>query len=72
MIAWSSRPIITTSPALRYAQRDIDASRPAAGPPPQWGGPMEGFGRRAGGGSDLVGGILGGLVIGSILDGIFD
>ncbi|MGP6205535.1 hypothetical protein [Microbacterium sp. F2] len=58
--------------ALRYAQRDIDASRPAAGPPPQWGGPMEGFGRRAGGGSDLVGGILGGLVIGSILDGIFD
>lgn len=60
------------SEALRYAQRDIDASRPAAGPPPQWGGPMEGFGRRAGGGSDLVGGILGGLVIGSILDGIFD
>ncbi len=33
---------------------------------------MEGFGRRTGGGSDLVGGILGGLVIGSILDGIFD
>lgn len=60
------------SEALRYAQRDIDASRPAAGPPPQWAGPMEGFGRRAGGGSDLVGGILGGLVIGSILDGIFD
>ena len=58
--------------ALRYAQRDIDASRPSAGPHPQWGGPMEGFGRRTGGGSDLVGGILGGLVIGSILDGIFD
>ena len=49
--------------ALQLAQRDIDQSRP--------GGWDQGGGRR-GGGNDLVGGILGGLVIGSILDGIFD
>lgn len=60
------------SDALQYARRDIDGSRPQVPQPQQWGGPMEGFGRRGGGGGDLVGGILGGLVIGSILDGIFD
>lgn len=52
--------------ALHLAQRDIDSSRPNDG---GWGG--QGGGRR-GGGSDLASGILGGLVIGSILDGIFD
>lgn len=61
------------SEALQYAQRDIDTARPQMGPPQQWTGPMQGFGRRGGGGgSDMVSGILGGLVIGSILDGIFD
>ena len=54
--------------ALQLAQRDIDSSRPNDG---GWGGPGQGGGRR-GGGSDLASGILGGLVIGSILDGIFD
>ncbi len=59
------------SDALQYAQNDITGARPQAPYPQQWGGPMQGFGGR-GGGNDVVGGILGGLVIGSILDGIFD
>lgn len=53
--------------ALQLAQRDIDSGRPQD--PGGWG---QGGGRGRGGGNDLVGGILGGLVIGSILDGIFD
>lgn len=56
--------------ALQLAQRDIDSSRPNDG---GWGGgPGMGGGGRRGGGGDLASGILGGLVIGSILDGIFD
>lgn len=57
--------------ALQLARRDIDSSRPPGYD--QWGGPGQGWGggRRSGGG-DMMGGILGGLVIGSILDGIFD
>ena len=57
--------------ALQLAQRDIDSSRPNDD---NWGGPGQGGwgGGRRGGGGDVVGGILGGLVIGSILDGIFD
>jgi hypothetical protein len=51
--------------ALQLAQRDIDASRPQNGTG-GWGGD----GRRGGGG-DVVGGILGGLVIGSLLDDFF-
>ena len=54
------------SEALQLAQRDIDSSRPQD---QGWGG---GGGRRGGGGGDLASGILGGLVIGSLLDGIFD
>ncbi|MBN9213888.1 MAG: hypothetical protein ABS62_03275 [Microbacterium sp. SCN 70-200] len=57
------------SEALQLAQRDIDSSRPNDG---GWGGPGAGGGGRRGGGNDVVSGILGGLVIGSILDGIFD
>ena len=59
------------SEALQLAQRDIDSSRPQD---PGWGG-GQGWGpggRRGGGGGDIVSGVLGGLVIGSILDGIFD
>ena len=57
--------------ALQLARRDIDSSRPSGYD--QWGGPGQGWGggRRSGGG-DMMGGILGGLVIGSILDGFFD
>ncbi|GAA3038786.1 hypothetical protein [Microbacterium dextranolyticum] len=55
--------------ALHLAQRDIDSSRPDDG---GWGGPGQGGGGRRSGGGDLASGILGGLVIGSILDGIFD
>lgn len=57
--------------ALQLAQRDIDSSRPQDqnwGGGPGWGG----GGRRGGGGGDIVQGVLGGLVIGSLLDGIFD
>ena len=55
------------SEALQLAQRDIDSSRPQD---QNWGG--WGGGGRRGGGGDLASGILGGLVIGSLLDGIFD
>ncbi|MFT3798474.1 hypothetical protein [Microbacterium sp.] len=57
--------------ALQLAQRDIDASRPRDD---DWGGPGRGGqgGRGQRGGNDVLGGILGGIVIGSILDGIFD
>lgn len=57
------------SEALQLAQRDIDSSRPQN---QEWGGGWGGGGGRRGGGGDLASGILGGLVIGSILDGIFD
>lgn len=58
------------SEALQLAQRDIDSSRPRD---QDWGGGGGwGGGPRRGGGGDLASGILGGLVIGSLLDGIFD
>jgi hypothetical protein len=52
--------------ALQLAQRDIDASRPQGGPggPGGWGGGQ--------GGNSPWGGILGGLVIGSLLGDMFD
>ncbi|WP_353112056.1 hypothetical protein [Microbacterium sp.] len=58
--------------ALHLAQRDIDQSRPRDDD--DWGGwgGGQGRGRRGGTGGDIVTGVLGGLVIGSILDGIFD
>lgn len=55
--------------ALQLAQRDIDSSRPQD---QNWSGGWGGGSRRGGGGGDLASGILGGLVIGSLLDGIFD
>lgn len=60
------------SEALQLAQRDIDSSRPQND---GWGGGGNGWGgggRRGGGGGDIASGILGGLVIGSLLDGMFD
>ncbi|WP_309065098.1 hypothetical protein [Microbacterium sp.] len=57
------------SEALQLAQRDIDSSRPRD---PGWGGDGWGGGRRGPGGGDIVSGVLGGLVIGSLLDGFFD
>ncbi|MBW9110117.1 hypothetical protein [Microbacterium ureisolvens] len=71
--AMARRAAFLASEALQLAQRDIDAARPQ---PDQWGGPgygQQGWGGgRRSGGSDLMGGILGGLVIGSILDGFID
>ena len=64
------RVALLASEALQLAQRDIDSSRPQQ---QSWGGDgWGGGGRRGGGGGDIVSGVLGGLVIGSILDGIFD
>ncbi|MCC2033442.1 hypothetical protein [Microbacterium allomyrinae] len=73
-MAMARRAAFLASEALQLAQRDIDAARPQ---PDQWGGPgygqQQGWGGgRRGGGSDLMGGILGGLVIGSLLDGFLD
>jgi hypothetical protein len=71
-MAMARRIAFLAAEGLQLAQRDIDASRPDGGPQ-GWGAPQQGWGGgRRGGGSDLMGGILGGLVIGSILDGIFD
>lgn len=64
----SRRVAQLASEALQLAQRDIDSSRPQD---QNWGGNGWG-GRRRGVGGDIVSGVLGGLVIGSILDGIFD
>ncbi|MEU4016306.1 hypothetical protein AB0E56_13685 [Microbacterium sp. NPDC028030] len=69
-LAQARRVAHLASEALQLAQRDIDSSRPQD---QDWGGGGWGGGpRRGGGGGDLASGILGGLVIGSILDGIFD
>ena len=55
--------------ALQLAQRDIDSSRPDQG----WGGGNGwGGGGRRGSGGDIVSGVLGGLVIGGLIDGLFD
>ncbi|MDE0547295.1 hypothetical protein [Microbacterium sp. C7(2022)] len=70
-LAMARRIAFLAGEALQLAQRDINNSRPPGGPD-QWGGGWGGGGRRGGGGSDLMGGILGGLVIGSLLDGMFD
>jgi hypothetical protein len=70
-LAMGRRAAFLAGEALQLAQRDINSSRPQGGPD-QWGGGWGGGGRRGGGGSDVMGGILGGLVIGSLLDGMFD
>ncbi len=60
------RVALLASEALQLAQRDIDESRPQDN---GWGGP----GPQAGGrGMSPMGGILGGLVIGSLLGDMFD
>ncbi|MCK2036360.1 hypothetical protein KZC51_09445 [Microbacterium sp. SSW1-49] len=69
-LAAARRVAHLASEALQLAQRDIDSSRPQDD---GWGGGgWGGGGRRGGGGGDIASGILGGLVIGSLLDGIFD
>ncbi len=71
-LAGARRVAQLAAEALQLAQRDIDSARPPQQQPyDNWGGGWGGGGRRGGGG-DLASGILGGLVIGSILDGIFD
>lgn len=70
-MAMARRIAFLAGEALQLAQRDIDSSRPQNGPE-GWGGPQQGWGGGRRGGGDLMGGILGGLVIGSILDGFID
>jgi len=64
-LALARRAGYLAAEALQLAQRDIDAARPGMDPA-GWGAP------RRGGAGDAMGGILGGLVIGSILGDIFD
>lgn len=73
-LAAARRAAFLASEALQLAQRDIEAYRPQGwGEQGGWGGPQQGWGgRRGGGAGDLMGGIMGGLVIGSLLDGMFD
>ena len=68
-LAMARRVAFLASEGLQLAQRDIDASRPQGGPGS--GAAAAGRRRRRGSG-DGMGGILGGLVIGSLLGGIFD
>jgi hypothetical protein len=72
-MAMARRAAYLAGEALQLARRDIDSSRPQDpwGGGGGWGG-GSGYGRPRGGGGDMMGGILGGLVIGSVLDGIFD
>lgn len=60
--------------AVRLAQRDIDSSRPDGN---DWGFGSFGQGRRNkggnnGGGASILGPVLGGFILGSIIDEIFD
>lgn len=71
-LAAARRVAHLASEALQLAQRDIDSSRPQDDGWGGGGGGWGGGGRRGGGGGDIASGILGGLVIGSLLDGIFD
>jgi hypothetical protein len=61
--------------AVRAAQRDIDSQRPDGDNWDDWGG-FGGPGRRRGGpggrGSGVLGPVLGGVLLGGILDDIFD
>lgn len=68
------RVAMLASEALQLAQRDIDSARPQQEYGGGWGGgDAWGGGRRGGqGGNGIASGILGGLVIGSLLDGMFD
>ena len=71
-LAGARRVAQLAAEALQLAQRDIDSARPQE---QGWGGDDWGGGwggGRRGGGGNLASGIMGGLVIGSILDGIFD
>lgn len=65
-LATARRCGMLAAEALQLAQRDIDSSRPGGG---GWGGGQGGGGQQS---SNPMGGFLGGLVIGSILDGMFN
>jgi len=69
-LAMARRVAFLANEGLQLAQRDIDASRPQNGPG-QWGPPNQGWGGGGGRGNGMSG-ILGGLVIGSLLGDIFE
>lgn len=68
-LAYARRAAYLANQGLMLAQRDIDAARPQA----VGNVGANATGARGGrGGTDMMGGILGGIVIGSILNGMFD
>ncbi|MBK0422295.1 hypothetical protein JD292_09440 [Leucobacter sp. CSA2] len=75
VIQLARRATTLADEALRLAQRDIDSSRPD-GDDWGWGGGGRGYGgrggQRGGNGSGMLGPILGGMVLGGLLDDIFD
>ncbi|WP_243076942.1 hypothetical protein [Microbacterium sp. SS28] len=77
-MAVARRAAFLASEALQLAQRDIDQYRPQGWGDPaggSWGQGQSGWGGRGGrggGGGDIMTGVLGGLVIGGLLDGMFD
>jgi hypothetical protein len=78
-MAVARRAAFLASEALQLAQRDIEAYRPQGWGEQGnggWGAGQGSWGGRGGnvgvGGGNVMGGLLGGLMIGSILDGIFD
>jgi hypothetical protein len=68
-LAMARRVGFLANEGLQLAQRDIDASRPQSGGP--WGND-QGWGGGGRSGGSGMNGILGGLVIGSLLGDIFD
>jgi DNA repair exonuclease SbcCD ATPase subunit len=61
--------------AVRAAQRDIDSQRPDGDNWGDWGGfggPRGGYGAQQGRGGGMLGPVLGGVLLGGILDDIFD
>ncbi len=69
-LAMARRVAFLANEALQLAQRDIDSSRPQD--PGGWGGPGQGGWGGGGRGGSPWGGILGGVVIGSLLGDMFD
>lgn len=67
-LALARRAAFLASDALTLAQRDIDSARPQQAVTGGDGGMFGGRGAH----SDLMGGLLGGFIVGSLLDNLFD
>lgn len=58
--------------SVKLAQRDIDSSKPDNDDWGSWGNQRDRGGDRRNQGSNILGPVIGGVILGSILDGIFD